>query len=215
MDTKRRIGQFRDRRPGFMSIGSRYKISVVFRNELYLQCDTKWKKFWEPEDLLQVPNPPCFVNHIHVAVRGAAAGRRRLNAVARSEFVVLFLTCFWDTAQGGARQARVFESGLKIDASGVGSGVFPTPFRCLPLPRWTDELLTYVTCPCGWVSRATRYYRHTTVPVKKWTGKPYCRDVETFRIDHMSKMTSRLDNAMKLRQVRVTLHVRVCYLSSL
>lgn len=65
-----------------------------------------------------VQNRPCLGCYSHLAVCGAAEfGRLRLTAMASSEFFVLFLTCFRDATQRGARRARVVDSGLKLDAS--------------------------------------------------------------------------------------------------
>lgn len=84
-----------------------------------MQCDTEYKKFWDPEELSQVENLPCFTYQSHLVVRRAAEfGRLRLSAVGRSEFFVLLHTCFWDTAQRGARRAREVDNGLKMDSPG-------------------------------------------------------------------------------------------------
>lgn len=71
------------------------ELAYVDCDEQYMQYDMEWHKSWEPSELLQVPNPPCFSYHSHLAVRDSAElARRRLSAMGRSEFVVLFLTCF-------------------------------------------------------------------------------------------------------------------------
>lgn len=96
-----------------------FSMAYVDRDDLYVQCKYEWQKSWRPAELFQVPNPRCFSYHSHMVVRSAADfGRHCLSAVARSEFVVLFLTCFWDAVQRGWRRTRVVDSGLKMNAPG-------------------------------------------------------------------------------------------------
>lgn len=60
---------------------------------------------------------PCFSYLSPLDVRGAVGDcLRRLSAVAKSEFVILFLTCFWDTAEQGARLEKVIDSWMKVEA---------------------------------------------------------------------------------------------------
>lgn len=76
---------------------------------------------------------PCFSYYILLAVRGAVGtGRRRLSAVARSEFIIIFLISFWDAAERGARRAKVPVSGLKMHW-GVPTGVSLHPFFLISL----------------------------------------------------------------------------------
>lgn len=95
-----------------MEYYSRHEVDC---NDVDVQGESQWQKSWEPTELLQ----SCFSYHCHLAVSGAMYfGRHRLSAEARSEFFVLFPTCFWDTAQRGARRARLVDGGLNMDAQG-------------------------------------------------------------------------------------------------